>query len=360
MIRVADKKRNVTKWRWAFIKLFIWIVCFCSLVLLGADVAFADGADPQIAKWYQDKKAAISLRFDDAMESHVAFVIPTLNQHGLKGTFMVNPGRSVYQRHQSFWEQEVPGMGHHLGNHTLHHEGADSVQEADFEIGEVSRLIWQLYPDSSPLLAFASGGGEKWGGKDWEDADKAYKDLVQKYHLIDLYDGTHPSKAVRSSHTEEDLCQVIETALAAKAYQPFHFHHIGNHRIKDRIHAIRYGSSGTVPESLFLNFIECLLAERDNIWIAPIADIVKYQTEYEAATISDIQRHDTRLTFRLDVDLDAELYDHMLTLILPKYQQKTPLYVIQGDRRIDAITKTDASHLVDISPVSNKVTIVYD
>ena len=327
---------------------------------MGTNVTLADSAQPQIAKWYQDKKAAISLRFDDAMESHVSFVIPTLNQYGIKATFMVNPGREVYQRHKSFWEKDVPAMGHRLGNHTLHHKGADTVEEADYEIGEVSRLIWRLYPDSSPLQAFASGGGEKWGGKEWENADKAYKDLVKKYHLIDLYDGTHHSKAVRSSHTIEQLCEVIEAAVSSNAYQPFHFHNIGSPTLKDRLEAFLHGSSFTISKSLFLEFIKCLLAKRDQVWIAPIDDIVKYQTEYEAATISDIQSNESRLTFRLEVDLDADLYDHVLTLKLPEYLQKAPHYIIQGDHRIDTITKIGESHLVDIIPVSSIVSIVYD
>ncbi len=145
---------------------------------------------------------AISLRFDDNLVSHVEYVIPLLNKYGFKGTFMINPGRN-YKKYQDFWENKLPQMGHRWGNHTWHHEGAKNLEEAEFEIGEVSKLIWKLYPNESKFNVFASGGGEEWGGKRWSEALPAYKEIVKKYYLIDLYDGNHPALGLNSDYSFE-------------------------------------------------------------------------------------------------------------------------------------------------------------
>ena len=106
---------------------------------------------------------------------------------------MINPGRAPYKKHRKFWEGDVLDMGHDLGNHTWHHKGARTLEEAEREIGAVSELILRLHPHKSKLTAFASGGGERWSGVKWSDAAPGFKEIASGYHLIDLYDGTHPS-----------------------------------------------------------------------------------------------------------------------------------------------------------------------
>ena len=324
-----------------------------------SSLAYAQ-TEPRIAKWYLDKKAAISLRFDDAMESHVNFVVPVLNSHNIKATFMINPGREVYQRNQAFWEEEIPRMGHHLGNHTLHHRGAKTVEEADIEIGEVSRLIWRLYPNNSRLHVFASGGGAKWGGKDWEDADEGFKAMVTKYHLVDLYDGHHRSKGVRSVDTVNDLCGRIEETIAAEAYQPIHFHNVGRPSMKDRLNQFRYGHSMTVDEQFFMAFIDCLLTKRDEIWLAPMIDILKYKTAYETANIRNIERKNGTISFDLSVAVDTKLYDHELTLLLPKHQSRKPVHVLQNGRKFDVFQLSSQETVVNIPAINSKLMVVYD
>ena len=103
---------------------------------------------PRLAKWYNDFECAISLRFDDNLTSHIKYVIPVLNEFNFKATFMTNPGRNnlliSYNKHKKFWENEVQLMGHRLGNHTMHHQGAKNMEEAEYEIGEPSKIIWKL------------------------------------------------------------------------------------------------------------------------------------------------------------------------------------------------------------------------
>ena len=173
---------------------------------------------PYIARWYNSKDAAVSLRFDDNLKSHVRFVIPLLNKYGIKASFMVSPGKRNFKQYDDFWKREVPAMGHDLGNHTMHHRGAGNIEAADYEIGEATKLLTKLYPDRGELLLFASGGGKKWGGERWGNADDNYKSLVNKYNLIDLYDGDHPAFAVDNKTPVDDLLAIIHKYANTKNF----------------------------------------------------------------------------------------------------------------------------------------------
>ncbi len=71
--------------------------------------------------WQPGVSGALSLTFDDNAPSQLANALPCLDDHGLRGTFYVNPGR------RPDWERQIPhwqaaaARGHELGNHTSRH-----------------------------------------------------------------------------------------------------------------------------------------------------------------------------------------------------------------------------------------------
>ena len=71
--------------------------------------------------WPKTYEGALSLTFDDNAPSQLNNAIPCLDEHGLKGTFYVNPGR------RASWEEDLPRWqeasrnGHEMGNHTSDH-----------------------------------------------------------------------------------------------------------------------------------------------------------------------------------------------------------------------------------------------
>src|SRR5262245_53787238 len=113
---------------------------------------FSWGGDSMIGKttvalYRGDKQAAFSWQFDDSAPSHADFVIPHLNARGLRGTFFINPGTDRYKLRERNWTLTCPLWDQELANHSLHHNGAKSFKEAEREVGEVSKLIWKLYPN---------------------------------------------------------------------------------------------------------------------------------------------------------------------------------------------------------------------
>lgn len=315
---------------------------------------------PKIARWYQNKQAAVSLRFDDSRESHVKHAIPILNDYGLRATFMINPGKREYQKYKDFWEIELPKMGHRLGNHTLHHKGAKNLEEADYEIGEVARLIWKLYPHSGGLNVFASGGGEKWGGNFWETAAIEYKMLVEKYDLIDLYDGHHKSKPYNSTDTVDDYCQIIDATLKRGAHQLFHFHNVGKTDFKDLLQKVFKGVSLNVNLETFREILDCLAEKIDILWVAPLIDILKYDYEYKSASMKVLEYHEKQIEMKLKIDIDTDLYNHPLTLIVPITNGRHPDRIYQNNVRIPGYTTAYPNALLfDIKPIDSRITVFY-
>ena len=335
-----------------------FLITAALLVLTAAD-AFSDG-QVRIASWHRNLEAAVSLRFDDGLESHATTVIPQLNAHGYHATFLVSPGTRQYRARQEFWEQVVPAMGHRLGNHTMNHNGARSVEEADYEIGEAARTIRRVQPAGSRLLVFASGGGRKlWGGREWEEADPAYRQLVGKYHLIDLYDGEHPSLSARSSMGSGDLCAALDRTLAQKGHQAYTFHDIGRSSFREWVKTVINGYGLTIGDETFSGFLRCLDERRQRLWVAPLIEVLKYEREAHAATMRLVRSDRKSATLAMTVQTDRLLYDQPLTLVLPSRQGRTVSSVKQAGVPCPVYQGASGEFLVDVRPENSAITITY-
>ena len=79
------------------------------------------GRLPQPTLWPQDRTAAISLTFDDAMETQLDNAGPVLKNHDLRGTFFVITGpSSTWRMRPRDWQQLAAG-GNEIGSHTVNH-----------------------------------------------------------------------------------------------------------------------------------------------------------------------------------------------------------------------------------------------
>lgn len=318
----------------------------------------SSGESPYVARWYQDHEGAISLRFDDALESHITTAVPLLNKHGLRATFMVIPGKRRYSVNREFWEQQLPAMGHRLGNHTMNHIGARDLQQAEYEIGEAARVVWRADPQGSRLTVFASGGGEKWGGKDWEQADTAYHQLADKYHQIDLYDGRHPSRRIDAKSSIKQLCNLLDRTADEQLHQPFHFHAIGS-SLADSVRALMGGQDLSIDVNRCSEFLQCVANRRERLWVAPLAEILKYQEEQHGATVSVLQASSKSISLGLTVKTDPSLYDQRLTIVIPCREGRTIKSVKQDNEVLQAYQRRQGEGLVDVHPRSSTITIIF-
>lgn len=88
------------------------------LAALGLFVAAAAPAAP--FAWPGGARAAVSLGYDDGLDSQLDHVIPALNKRGLRASFYVPINGPTLPGRQNEWKAAA-AAGHELGNHSLFH-----------------------------------------------------------------------------------------------------------------------------------------------------------------------------------------------------------------------------------------------
>ncbi len=260
----------------------------------------ATGLRLSVAKWYDGRKAALSLRFDDSHPTHLTKAIPILREYGFRGTFMINPGvdepgsrrRSDFQTHRAEWEAAARAGDQEFANHSAHHRGATGDADMEAEIGAAAQAIWSLTPGRSKLLALNLGGGTQW------ETTHTLRYYLDKYHQFDTSGslGMDDVYGRRVAAFREHVEAHLERGLWCRV----HFHYIGD------------GLSSS--EANFRAAVDLAKEYQSNLWIAGMADIHRYQTERSASKLT-LRRSDfQRLTFQFTCLTDAALYDQPLTL----------------------------------------------
>jgi peptidoglycan/xylan/chitin deacetylase (PgdA/CDA1 family) len=76
--------------------------------------------------WPGGAKVAVSLSYDDALNSQLDHAIPALDARQLKASFYILPNSPVMDSRLSEWRQ-IAKNGHELGNHSVYHPCSASL-----------------------------------------------------------------------------------------------------------------------------------------------------------------------------------------------------------------------------------------
>lgn len=71
--------------------------------------------------WPNGARAAVSLAYDDALDSQLDHAVPTLDKYGLKGSFYLQLSNPAVEKRMADWRRAAAN-GHELGNHSLFHQ----------------------------------------------------------------------------------------------------------------------------------------------------------------------------------------------------------------------------------------------
>jgi len=259
----------------------------------GRDVVEAGtGLRARVCEWFDGRRAALSLRFDDSHPTHILKTIPILREYGFRGTFMVNPGSADYQEHREAWEACAAQGDQEFANHTMHHRGALSDEELETEVGAAAEYIRSLFPGRSGLLALNRGGGTTWVTK------RPFRQCLEK-HLLFVVEGSlgmDDTYGERVQAFRTHLEQHLERGLWCRA----HFHYIGD------------GLSTT--EANFRAALDVAREHAGELWIAGMADIYKYQLERRATKLALRPTAPGGVTLAVSCATDPGLFDQPLTL----------------------------------------------
>jgi peptidoglycan/xylan/chitin deacetylase (PgdA/CDA1 family) len=109
--------------------------------------------------WPRGARAAVSLAYDDALDSQLDHAIPTLDKYKLKGSFYLQLSNPAVDHRMAAW-RAAARHGHELGNHSLFHQcslkapGHEWVQpHRDLDTTSVAQMRDQVLVANSMLYA---------------------------------------------------------------------------------------------------------------------------------------------------------------------------------------------------------------
>ncbi len=109
--------------------------------------------------WPGGGKLAVSLSYDDALNSQLDNAIPELDKHNLKASFYITSNSSVMNARMAEWRAAAKN-GHELGNHSIYHPCRASLPDRqwvpkhhDLDNYSVTQMIEELTTANTFLKA---------------------------------------------------------------------------------------------------------------------------------------------------------------------------------------------------------------
>ena len=295
----------------------------CALILF-ATAAFAQNATPKasVTRWPQDRVAAISLTFDDGIDTDLDFVGPILAKHHLTGTFFVATTMGPWEKRKGQWKQ-LAQAGNELANHTVHHpcllpqitpHSQDYTPDMmETEIRDAAADIAQL-SNSKRGLTFAYPCGNLSFGKP--------EDEVRNAALFARYVSEHSfaARGVGGGAIDPDelnvlaisdlgptadknfvsLLEMAKPAFEGGRWGVYCFHGVGGDWLS------------ITPEAL--DELAAYLERHREVWTANFGDVVRYIQERKAASIRISESAGDHVDVSLSWPMDKNTYDLPLTV----------------------------------------------
>lgn len=120
MIKSKSKSKTAE-----ILKTRVFLALFCALITL------QKAHSNQSIAWPNGTKVALSLSYDDALNSQLDNAVPMLDKHGFKASFYLTLSSPTIQDRLADW-RTLAQNGHELGNHTIFHPCSGSLPERDW------------------------------------------------------------------------------------------------------------------------------------------------------------------------------------------------------------------------------------
>jgi peptidoglycan/xylan/chitin deacetylase (PgdA/CDA1 family) len=254
-------------------KLFLLLVAGVSCIQAGF------GQTP--ARW-NNKRAAVVLTYDDAIDIDLDVVVPALDSVGLKGTFYLIGASPVTRDRMEEW-RAAAANGHELGNHSLFHPcnggpGRDfvtpdtdlrnySIQRAVAEIRLTNTLLKAIDGKDKRTFAYPCGDlkiGDEFYFKelanDFAGARGVKGSMVQAQTAnlddIDSY--------FINNHDAAYMIGLVKKAIETNSLVVFLFHGVGG------------GHSLNVDRREHTQLLHYLRQHEKDLWVAPMVHVAEY------------------------------------------------------------------------------------
>ena len=300
------------------------MVACLSLIAGWAGVAAGQNASPKVSmtRWPQDRTAAISLTFDDGINTDLDHGGPILKKHHLHGTFFVTTAMGPWEKRKQEWIA-LAQDGNEIANHTVHHpcllpqitphsqDYTPAMMEA--EIRDAANEIAQT-TNSHRGSTFAYPCGNMSFGKPEDEVRNAalYTRYVSEHAFAARGVGLGPESPEELNVLDvpdlgptadkvfADLLKLAEPAFANHNWGVYCFHGVGGDWLS--------------VTSETLDQLSAYLEQHPEYWVATFGDVIRYIQERKAAYIEITQSKPDSVTIALGWPMDKQIYDVPLTL----------------------------------------------
>ncbi len=262
----------------------IRLLCFVVLALAPMVPAAAEGF-----AWPGNRKAAIVLTYDDAMQSHLDNAIPQLDAVDLKGTFFLNI--RFDEKGVAPW-RAAAARGHELANHSIFHpcpRGSFAMEKQyESENYSVKGMLAEIAAMNVVLSAIDGKTGRTYatpcgspraGGQDYVEALKAagtikyVRDPIFENAVIAdprRLDPWHvPSRAFDEKSSAADLIAYAKEIERSGGMGVVLFHGVGGDWLQ-------------VSKETHRTFLAYLKSRERQLWVAPFQTVMDHVTAVKA------------------------------------------------------------------------------
>lgn len=313
-------------------------ILFAIFITMCLAVMQAQNLSVSVAKFKGDKRAAVSLTFDDGLEEHYSIVAPELEKRGFRGTFGVcgaslNKDKNhIKKPDRMTWQQvaELSRRGHEISNHGWAHRNhgrfpLDTIRR-DIELND---SMIQVYTGKRPMTFFYPNNTKR----------KEPMALAERGRF-----GTRTFQVSAGSKRTQEwfehwLKELIDTCGWGVTMT----------------HGITYGYDAFKDKQRFIRFVDLLKKNGKSLWVATFEDAMAYTKERDAVKL-DVDRSKNKITVTPVLPLDKSIFNYPLTMVISGGSVKH-IKVVQDGKKLKVTKLGRDRAMFDFNPSGGAVLI---
>lgn len=251
-----------------------------------------------VAKFKDNKRAAVSLTFDDGLAEHYTIVAPELEKRGFRGTFGVcgfnlnKDADHIVKPDRMTWPQvkELAQRGHEISNHGWAHRnhGRFSLEEIRHDIEYNDSMIEQ-HTGVKPLTFFYPNNTKR----------KEPMKIAERGRV-----GTRTFQiSAGSKRTQEWFEHWLKGVIDNREWAV------------TMTHGITYGYDAFKDAGRLTRFLDLLKRNEDSLWVATLHDAMAYTKERDSVKLV-VKGKGRHLKIAPQLPLDKKLFNYPLTMIV--------------------------------------------
>lgn len=284
----------------------------------------------EVAPFYQFKKGAVSLTFDDGFLTEYTIGLNLLEKYHISGTFFLPALMSGKE-----WDNanELVENGHEVGAHTLSHPKLNEIpiEEAVFEISNSKLLIEENIPRYS-CFSFAYPHGRY---------NEDLKEIVSKYFEIarSVDDGYCSVGGVDYFQVPTYFFNSRTKLKEADSRIDYALHNC--RWLVESYHGFDGDGYQPISSSLFEKHLQYIKSKESNLWIARFKDVAKYFRERENCKLEIVCLLKDSILIKIDDGLSDSIYNQPLSIKIKIPEFWNSVKVISGDHVISISLNVD-------------------